>query len=236
MPTMLRALQRELLYLVVPPLCGACREPDFSGAAVCPRCRSRLVALSGSRCARCGAPTSGAVVTCRECRGRALGFSTAWAPFSYEGVGRQVVAALKSRAGVAIATFMAEEIAARAPTELLGHPLVPVPAHRRRLRRHGFNHAEAIASRLGSRSSLPVRDVLERCGGSAPQVGLERRARLANARRSVRTKRTAKVPLRAVLIDDVYTTGATLGACARALRAEGAEEVLAVTFARAVRG
>ena len=233
---MLRILHRELLSLVVPPLCGACREPEFSGAALCADCRSRLVALSRPRCARCGAPTPGVVRSCRECRGRALGFSRAWAPFSYEGVGRQVVGALKSRAVVAIATYMAEAIAARAPAELLCHPLVPVPAHGRRMRRHGFNHAEVIARKLASRSSLPVRDVLERCGGSLPQVGLERRARLANASRSVRVKRASAIPAKAVLVDDVYTTGATLGACAQALRAAGTEEVFALTFARAVRG
>jgi ComF family protein len=131
---------------------------------------------------------------------------------------------------------MASQIAARAPAGSLdGQALVPVPAHPRRRRRHGFNQAESIARSLRRITGLPVLSILARDGRVAPQVGLERRARLANARGSVRAC-SASVPARAVLVDDVYTTGATLDACARALSERGASEVVAVTFARAVRG
>jgi predicted amidophosphoribosyltransferase len=79
-----------------------------------------------------------------------------------------------------------------------------------------------------------VADVLSRSRGSTPQVGLARRERLINVRGSVRAGRS---PPRGklVLVDDVYTTGATLDACARALRSAGGEEVVSITFARALR-
>jgi hypothetical protein len=110
---------------------------------------------------------------------------------------------------------------------------VPVPAHPRRNRRHGFNQAAALARAISRAAGLPVVDLLRREGASAPQVGLERRARLANARGSVRV--VAQVPPAVVLVDDVYTTGATIDACARVLRDAGATEVMALTFARAMR-
>jgi ComF family protein len=131
---------------------------------------------------------------------------------------------------------MGAEIARRAPPGLIHGTLVPVPAHARRALRHGFNPAREIARALGRCSGFSVREPLERTGRSRPQVRLERAARLVNARGSVALRAGASAPERAVLVDDVYTTGATLDACARALRAAGSRQVAAVTFARAVRG
>jgi ComF family protein len=229
-------LARQLVSLIVPPLCAACREPELSGTALCLDCRSRLVSLAGPRCVRCGAPCAHEAADCRECRGRRLAFSCAWAPFAYAGVARQVVSALKSRGTVAVARSMAREIAGRAGDGLIDGTLVPVPAHAVRRRRHGFNQAGSIARALGATTSLPVRDLLTRTGTGVPQVGLERGERLANARASIQSRSRTRGPGRVVLVDDVYTTGATLDACARALTAAGTEEIVAVTFARAIRG
>jgi ComF family protein len=150
-------------------------------------------------------------------------------------VARTVVAALKSNGAVPLAAWMGDELALRTPPALLSGTLVPVPAHARRRRRQGFNQAEAIARALARRTGLPLRDVLARSKSRPPQVGLERRARLANARGSIRCRRGVQAPPRALLVDDVYTTGATLDACARGLLDSGSDYVAAVTFARAVR-
>jgi ComF family protein len=236
MSVVMDALRRELVSLIVPPLCVACLEPEFSKSALCPDCRARLVSLSDARCRRCGAPVARDCDRCRECRGRSLAFARAWSPFAYEGLSRRVVGALKSRGALAVAGFMGEEIARRAPSGLLEGTLVPVPVHARRRRMHGCNPAREIAVALGRVTGSRFRDVLERTGRPAPQVGLERSARLANARGSVALRSRASAPEQVVLVDDVYTTGATLDACARALCASGSKEVVAVTFARAVRG
>jgi len=224
----------RLVSLVVPPLCAACREPELSGEAVCPGCRMRLVPLPDPRCARCGAPVVTVSPRCPECRGRALSFTSAWAPFAYEETARRLAVALKSHGATRAAAFMAGEIALRAPPDLLRGTLVPVPAHPARRRRQGLNHAAWLGRALARAAALPLADVLERSRSSTPQVGLARRARLVNARDSVKVGRPPPAG-RLVLVDDVYTTGATLDACARALTGAGARDVAAVTFARATR-
>jgi ComF family protein len=227
------SLLGRLVSLLAPPLCAGCREPS-DGNPVCAPCRARLVALPDPRCGRCGAPAVTASARCPECRGRPLAFRSAWAPFAYEPVARRLVGAFKLRGATEVAAFMGAEVASRAPPELLCGTLVPVPAHPKRQRRDGMNQAAWLANALGRSSRLPVVDVLARSAGSIPQVGLARRERLANARGSARPRR-APPGGRLVLVDDVYTTGATLDACARALLAGGGEDVVAVTFARALR-
>ena len=224
----------RLVSLAVPPVCVACRVPERAGVAVCAACRARLVTLPGARCARCGAPLVTSAPRCPECRRRALAFRTAWAPFAYEATARELVAALKIRAVTRTAGFMAAEIASRAPRGLLCGTLVPVPSHPARTRRAGMNQAWWLARELGRATCLPVTDVLERTPGSTPQVGLARRARLENTQNSVRVRHPPPAG-RLVVVDDVYTTGATLDACARALRIRPATEVVALTFARALR-
>ena len=229
------SLAQKLISLLVPPLCAACGEPELEGEAVCLECRSRLVRLRGSSCGQCGAPAAAACSSCPECRGRPLAFDSAWSSVAYEGVGRSLVSALKTRGALVVAGFMAREIAARAPSRLLsGDALVPVPGHAGRRRRHGFNHARSIATELGRRTRLPVLDLLTR-ERSATQVGLERRARLENVQGSVRLGKGPVTGGRLVLVDDVYTTGATIDGCARCLLEAGATGVAAVTFARAIR-
>ena len=150
-----------------------------------------------------------------------------WAPVAYEGPGRALVRGLKYRGAVGLAEPMAAAICAGAPT--LAGALVPVPLHPRRRRLRGYNQAERLAAALGRRCGLPVADCLERGGpAAARQVGRDRAERLAGP--DVRA--ASAVPRPGTLVDDVCTTGATLAACAAALRAAGAESVSALVYAR----
>jgi ComF family protein len=157
----------------------------------------------------------------------------AFAPLAYEGSARELVRALKYRGARALVSTMAAQIAANAPPELLGKAaaLVPVPLHRARLRRRGFNQAELLAADLGARTGLSVDACLERRGRAAEQVGRGRAARMAGPG-DVRLRPRARAPRSVLLVDDVVTTGATVAACAAALRAGGSRNVRALAYAR----
>jgi predicted amidophosphoribosyltransferase len=146
------------------------------------------------------------------------------------------VAALKFRGHLPVVDLMAAQIAATAPTGLLAAPavLVPVPAAAGRRRARGFDQAEQLARALGRRTGLPRHAPLRRHGPGVRQVGASRTARLAPDRLNVVA--TGRAPVHPVLVDDVHTTGATLRACAAALRSAGAQRVACVTYARALRG
>jgi ComF family protein len=194
--------------------------------------------LAPPLCWSCGAAARRAEPLCRGCRAclRFLGPEpvrlagvAAWAPLAYEGPARDLVRALKFRAALGVAETMAALMVARAPLPFSG-ALVPVPLAAERRRRRGFNQAELLARAVASRTGLALADCLARSGRGPPQVGRGRRDRLLGPAGSISVK--GRPPERAILVDDVVTTGATLAACATALRAAGSREVTALAFAR----
>jgi ComF family protein len=205
----------RLLSLVAPPLCVSCGNAAPLHQPLCRECVGDLRWLSFEQPAGAGVPV--------------------WAVVSYEGPARALVRALKFRGAVGLVDAMAAQMAANAPPGLLeGRSLVPVPLHPSRRRRRGFNQAEEIAAALSPRAGLPVAACLERIAGGArvSQVGRDREERLGALAGSIRMRAGAPVPLRALLVDDVVTTGATLAACATALASAGVREVGAVAYAR----
>lgn len=220
----------ELLALLAPPVCATCRAPLGRGDEIlCPACRRAVPWLRGTRCRRCGLPAP-----CRPCPAARAAFDAAWSPVAYDGSARELVAALKFRAALPVVEVMAAQIAAGAPPGLLrGAALVPVPLHPTRRRGRGFDQAHRLARALSARTGLPLEPCLRRTGSPTRQLGAGRRERQATGRIDVRA--IAPAPDRALLIDDVHTTGATLDTCARALKAAGAQHVAAITYARTLR-
>jgi ComF family protein len=199
------------ISLLAPPRCAICRSACPAGRIACARCER---ALDSQRSAQIGIAGLEAVITA--------------AP--YHGIARDLVAALKFGPRPALARTAARLIAASVPSELVADAIVPVPAAPARMLRRGFDPAEAIADALAARLELPLAACLARANGPR-QVGRSRGARLGDP---PRVRGVGCVPARALLVDDVLTTGATLAACARALRDGGCEAVVGVAFARSV--
>lgn len=204
----------KLLHAValglVPPLCAACGRSCRPSAVVCTRCARRLASadpLSGT-----GPP----------------GIDRVWSSAPHEGVARDLVTALKFRRLLPVAELMADRIQWLAPAGLLGGTIVPVPPAPLRSLRRGFDPAAELAAALAARLGAPLRPCLLRAGGGR-QVGRRRAERIGHPPH-IHAK--GEAPRSALLVDDVLTTGATLSACARALRSAGAVRVAAVTFAR----
>ena len=219
---------RALLDLLFPERCLACGAGE---EILCARCRSELLRLRGTLCARCGGPTAWPVERCGECAGRRLPFASARAAVAYEGAARSLVAAWKERGQHRVAALAAELVAEVVPPPS-ADALAFVPGDEDRSRWRGVNTAEGLARELAGRWDLPVLTLLTRTRGIERQRGLSRAARRANVREAFAA---SAGPRRLVLVDDVYTTGATAAVAAGALRCAGARAVHVVTFARAVR-
>jgi predicted amidophosphoribosyltransferase len=218
-----------LVDLLLPRRCAACGVGE---RLLCATCRTALVLLTGPRCERCGAPTAWPVERCAECSGRRLPFRTARAAVAYDGPARVLVAAWKER-GLRVLAAEAAELVADVVPRPAAAALTFVPGDRERILWRGVNTAQALAEALGERWELPVLSLLERAGRTPRQRGLPRGARRANVRNAFSA--AAAAPAAAAVIDEVYTTGATVGAAATELRRAGAREIHVVTFARAVR-
>lgn len=185
-------------------------------------------------CRRCGAPTLWPVERCRECAGRRLAFHTARAAVAYTDAARHLLAAWKEH-GLRRAATVAAELVVERLEHPAAHVITYIPPDPTRLLSRGHHPAEQLARELARRWCLPEASLLVRAGSRAStrQTGLPRAERLRNARGAFVT--VAETPGRVLLVDDVYTTGATVSAAATALRRAGARQVDVVTFARTVR-
>jgi predicted amidophosphoribosyltransferase len=217
-----------VLDLLLPRRCLVCAR---GGALLCPACLAGLPRLTPPLCERCGAPVAWPVARCLECAGRRLAFVTARAAAPYEAGVRSIVSAWKERGLRGLAAEAAALVAERVPRPG-GDVVACIPADGARRLERGYHPAERLARELAARWQLPFEPLLCRTGASTPQRGLS----LAERRRNVRGGfRASPVSGRVVVVDDVYTSGATSNVAAAALRGAGAAEVEVVTFARTTR-
>ncbi len=233
------AWQAALLF---PPVCAGCRRIVSEPGTLCARCWPELRFLERPWCEVMGTPFShemGEGMLSAAAIANPPPFDRARSAVSYDGVARRMVQGLKYRDRTDLAPWMAGWML-RAGHELIGDCdlVVPVPLHRRRFLRRRFNQSAELARTIAERAGLPFEPgAVRRVRPTRRQVGLARTEREANVRGAFRVPDEAEILVggrRVLLIDDVFTTGATAAAVARVLKRKGASGVDVLTFARAI--
>lgn len=228
------------LDLVFPPLCAICRRllGDGRRDPLCGPCWQSLERIAPPWCRCCGTPL-GIEGLCEACRRRRPDFAYARAAARYGDLVREAIHAFKFGRRPGLAEPLGDLLAALGLSALPGAApdlLVPVPLHRRRKRERGYDQALLLARRLERAWGVPVAaDALVRVTATAPQTDLDAVERRRNVRDAFAVTRAERIAGRhIVLVDDVLTTGATAGECARVLLRAGAAAVGILTVARTV--
>jgi len=235
---------RALVDLVLPPQCLACTRPVGIEGGLCPACWSRLRLIERPFCATLGTPFAydlGEGALSAEAIADPPPFERCRAVAVFDDVARNLVHGLKYRDRLDLAAWMAGWMA-RAGRDLLDDAdvILPVPLHPRRLWRRRFNQSASLAQAVATKAGKPmVTTALCRIRPTPQQVGLSAAERDRNVRGAFKVMEDQRVTVagrRVLLVDDVYTTGATVKAATRALERAGAAAVDVLVFARVVRG
>jgi ComF family protein len=239
-----RRVMHGLLDLVLPPRCLRCGAAVQGDGRLCTACWRSLTFLGPPQCRLCGYPLPHALPAaplCGECASEAPAYDRARAALRYDDGARRLILAFKHADRTDTAPAFGVWLA-RAGAELLAEAelITPVPLHRWRLLKRGYNQSAILARALARETGVPlIPDLLQRRRATRSQQGLSGRARLENvtagAFRVHPWQRRHVEGRRIVLVDDVLTTGATAAACTRVLRRAGARQVDVLTLARVVR-
>ena len=225
-----------------PPLCLSCSEVLKCGPqeVFCPECRGQITFLTGSCCPVCGIifPDSPAGNhLCGACLENKPWFTTARAAVAFDGVILEAIHQFKYSHNITTGACLARLFAAFNFSGLdFGgfDALVPVPLHTKRLRERGFNQSLILARALGKKYGVAVDfSLLKRRKFTLTQTGLDKKDREKNISGAFAAGSPEKIRGRnLILVDDVYTTGATVNECAKTLIKAGAEQVAVLTLAR----
>lgn len=228
--TKLSQLSESLLDLLFPRRCAGCgKEGNF----LCDSCSNTLAKLDPPFCTRCGFPLAGRA-SCPDCENLSLAIDGIRSPYMHEGLARDLVHSLKYNNLKALSKPMARLMARYLESNPLpADSLMAVPIHSRRMRKRGYNQSDLVAKELSHLVGLPrVNGPLIRLRNTASQVKLGAQERRANVAGAFGCRDETLHNKRVLLIDDVCTTGATLNACATALKEAGAITVWGLTFSR----
>ena len=247
---MLASFTVAALDLIFPALCPVCETTLGAGRRdpLCGTCWDAIARLGPPWCDVCGAapvlaatlreppPSSTPPHPCAACASDPPAYDYARAAAVYEGGLRDALHAFKFSGRRALASPLGDLATEQCAASLPGRidALVPVPLARERERERGFNQSALLARRIGRRLAVPVRSGwLARVRSTRPQSDLSAVERRANVRGAFRASHRV-TDRHVLLVDDILTTGATLDACARALRAAGASRIGVLTVARVV--
>jgi len=238
----LRRWRESVLGLLIPPKCASCGTVLSQEGVFCEWCKGTFRPVEEPFCSICGLPfksSEGSNHPCPSCWNESIWFDRARAVFIYEGAVRRAIHRFKYHASLFQARILGgllanavEDLSASCSWDLM----VPVPLHETKLRQRGFNQALLLSKYAAKRVGILL-DVgtLRRIRLTRPQVELSGSDRLKNVKNAFEVVSSEVYKNKQILlVDDVFTTGATIRECARVLKKAGASRVDAVTLARSV--
>ncbi len=223
-----------LAEIFFPPTCLACAEVLPSASFFCGACAQHVDPLPSPHCIRCSEPGAFSRGRCPRCVSRPPAFARAFAPLAHDGSIARAVHQFKYEDHPELAPGLAKLLAfeARGFLSAAAPVVCAIPLHEKRFRERKYDHAQLLAGSLAKRTGRPILQALTRWRATERQVGLseiDRELNVAGAFRASSAVRNQRL----LLVDDVFTTGATARAAARALLDAGAEKVQVLTLARA---
>lgn len=237
----LRSIPHALFSLLYPDDCRLCHEP-LSGITPYPVCRSCIDSIQPLEaeyfCALCRTPFASARSLdesgrCALCVESTRGFDAAYSLGAYDGPLRDLIHLFKYRRIMSLDRPLGKLLVSALPRDEAIDLIVPVPMHWTRRWTRGFNQSERLSRAVSRAFCLPVSLTLKRTRRTSPQAGLSHAERQDNLSAAFSVRRRAAVAgKRVLLVDDVFTTGATAAACSRELKRAGARSVVLLTLAR----
>lgn len=238
--THLHAFSLRTLDLLLPPQCPMCKSPTSTAHGICGQCWNKLTFITDPYCKCCGNPfeisqTDDDETTCVVCLKTPPTYDQARAALVYNDNSRRLIVPFKHSDRTSILPILVKMLKQSGNNILQEADLyIPVPLHWQRLLKRRYNQAALLCTELGKTYDKPVlTNTLRRVKSTPPQAGLSRKQRQKNVRTAFHVKHPETISGKHVLlIDDVITTGATVEACAKALKKAGAKRVSVLTVAR----
>ncbi len=225
----------SFLDMLFPGKCLLCgenlifkNEPFFP---VCSSCFNRLKPIAAvKRCRVCSIPLVSEIETCTRCRERSFAFTSNFSLFEYRGLMKELIYQYKFRGRRRVALILSRFLAEEILKNYSGISVVPVPARKYTLRRRGWDHIELILKIMEKSFGIQILKLLKR-KGNIPQKALDYQMRVENIRGTIYLKKKHNPKSSVILLDDIFTTGATVDECARILGNAGIEKIDVLTLA-----
>lgn len=229
----------RIIDAIYPPVCPICgKTPDIVEGVrrrVCADCEKKLVYIGEQRCLKCGKEledTDGQY--CYDCGRTEHIYTQGIAVFAYaEGI-KQSIYRYKYKGRREYAVWYGEQVSKKCGAQIdIWAPdvIIPVPLHADKLRKRGYNQAELLAVEIGKNMGIPVEpDYLAREKNTVPMKALSENERVKNLEKAFLIKNNGVKYNKVMLVDDIYTTGATVDACAEELKKAGVKQIYCVSL------
>ncbi len=231
---------RSFIDIIYPPQCLVCSSHAKKNG-ICTSCIESFKGIKEPLCSCCGVPFKTIIDknhSCGLCIKESVPFDRAVSIYLFEGKLSEAIRRLKYSGKVSVASTLGDLISNHPITHEEYDAVVPVPLYMGKLRERGFNQSHLLAARVANRTSANLHPyILERVRPTLPQVGMKSSERVQNVKGAFMIRKGADAKEKKILlIDDVYTTGATAKECSRVLKRGGAAKVNVLTLARVVEG